>query len=129
MARYRYGFRLVWRFADSYCSRLKSFRRPNCYDKTNQHGGAMPALPDDFSLTGKQAATILEKCSEAKEVTWDQLRAILATLSYLHTIMTGCDSTNWKKVKEVWEGLECTPNCYYLSQFSQQVPERPGIVG
>ena len=56
MARYRYGFRLIWQIAAAYATRLKHFPEPDEYDSSNQHGGAMPALPGDFRLTGKQAA-------------------------------------------------------------------------
>ena len=58
MQRYRYGFRLIWRLAAYYCSRLNDFSAPETYDKTNQHGGVMPAMPGEFHLTGKQAATL-----------------------------------------------------------------------
>lgn len=43
----------------------------------------MPALPGDFELTGKQAATILEKCAEAKPVSYDQVRGVSGMLKIL----------------------------------------------
>lgn len=60
MARYRYGFRLMHKLPPSraYCLKLRDFKPSGAYPSTNQHNGAMPALPGEFSLTGKQAATI-----------------------------------------------------------------------
>ena len=44
----------------------------------------MPALPGDFELSGKQAATILEKCAESKEgISYDQLRGVSGMLKIL----------------------------------------------
>ena len=108
MARYRYGYRLIWSlsFAGAYASRLTNFNEPGTYDPKNQHGGAMPALPGDFSLSGKQAATLLEKCADTDGVTWDQLRAVSACLSYLHALSTGEDGTNWKEVQSMWDSLQ-----------------------
>lgn len=58
MARYRYGYKLIWRFAAAYACRLKDFPEPDTSDPDNQHHGVMPSLGGDFSLTGKQAATL-----------------------------------------------------------------------
>ena len=106
MARYRYGFRLIWRLATSYVVRLKNFPEPGEYSEENQHHGVMPAMSGEFNLSGRQAETILEKCSEAKGVTWDQLRAISACLSYLHGLVTGEDGSNWEEVCKCWESLQ-----------------------
>jgi hypothetical protein len=106
MARYRYGWRLIWDFAAAYACRLPNFKGPDEYDPKNQHGGCMPALPGDFQLTGKQAATLMEKCAESKTVTWDQLRAISACLSYLHCILTGDSGTNFEEVQQMWDSLQ-----------------------
>ena len=43
-------------------------------------------------------------------MTWDQLRAISACLSYLHMLSTGNDGTNWKEVKQIWESLQYKDN-------------------
>ena len=40
----------------------------------------MPALPGDFELSGKQAAIILEKCADTKDVSYDQLRGVSGML-------------------------------------------------
>ena len=106
MARYRYGYRLIWQFAASYAARLPNFKEPGEFDSTNQHAGNMPALPGDFTLSGKQAATLLEKCSEGKDITWDQLRAVSACLSYLHCIITGDDGSNFEEVQQMWASLQ-----------------------
>jgi len=58
MARYRYGYRLIWRFAASYAVRLKHFPEPDSCDPENQHNGVMPSLGGEFTLSGKQAATL-----------------------------------------------------------------------
>ena len=58
MARYRYGYNLIWRFGYAYANRLKRFPEPGTLDPNNQHGGVMPALGGEFSLTEKQAATL-----------------------------------------------------------------------
>ena len=67
----------------------------------------MPALPGDFHLTGKQAATLLEKVSEAQGITWDQLRAVCTCLSYLNCLMSGDDGENFEEVSQVWKSLQC----------------------
>ena len=36
-------------------------------DPRNQHKGVMPALPGELMVTGKQAATILEKVADDPE--------------------------------------------------------------
>ena len=60
MKRYRYGFRLMHKLPPSraYCLKLRDFKPPGDYPSTNQHHGNMPALPGEFTLSGKQAATI-----------------------------------------------------------------------
>ena len=51
-------------------------------------------------------STLLEKCSENKEATWDQMRAILNCLSYLYGLMTGNESSSWEEVRKVWDSLQ-----------------------
>ena len=58
MRRYRYGYRLIWIHAGRYVRRLKNFAEPGSFDRNNQHGGEMPALPGDVTVSGRQAATI-----------------------------------------------------------------------
>ena len=101
MKRYRRGYRLIWRKAGGYVSQLKHFPRPDSCDKRNHHRGVMPSLPGDFSLTEKQASTILEKVCESPKTSYSQVRTVSATLSYLHAILTGIQGKNWKDVTAV----------------------------
>ena len=57
MKRYRTFFRFVHRadLAGPYIARCcKGLPPPGSYDKKNQHGGVMPALPGDFELQSKK---------------------------------------------------------------------------
>ena len=49
-------------------------------------------------------------------MTWDQLRAVSACLSYLHMLSTGEDGTNWKDVKETWESLQYKDNVVSIAK-------------
>jgi len=64
MARYRNGYRMMWDKAGRYVRRLKYFPEVGSCDSNNQMKGVMPALPGECRLSGKQAATILEKCAD-----------------------------------------------------------------
>ena len=92
MKRYRTFFRFVNRpdLAGPYIARCcKGLPPPGSYDKKNQHGGTMPSLPGDFQLSGRQAATILEKVADRRHtvgVSYDQLRGVSGMLSYLQSI-------------------------------------------
>ena len=83
MRRYRYGYRLVFRLPGvrEYARSLKRLPLPDTCDKNNQHGGVMPAMPEECFLSGKQAATLLEKTAEVDDITWDQLKVVSNMLS------------------------------------------------
>ena len=68
----------------------------------------MPSLPGDLRLSGKQAATILEKVCEAPGTSYSQVRTVSATLSYLHAILTGTQGKNWKAVTAVLHAYDET---------------------
>lgn len=122
MRRYRYGYNLIFGLPTSsdYVRKLKHLPAPGSCDLKNQHGGAMPALPGELQLSGKQGATILEKCAETDGVTWDQLRAVSACLSYLHSLVTGDDGTNWEDVSQIWESLD--PQRYKANKLATRLP-------
>ena len=108
MRRYRYGYRLIFRLprAREYARNLRRLPLPETCDKLNQHGGVMPAMPGELYLSGKQAATILEKCASNEDITYDQLQVISNTISYLHTLCTGDNGQNWEEVSQVWESIK-----------------------
>jgi len=106
MSRYRGGYKLIWAKGRRYVSRLPHFGEPGTFDPRNHHGGAMPALPGDFHLTGNQAATILEKVATAKGVSYSQVRKVSATLSYLYSIQTGVRTKNWPEVKTMLDSFD-----------------------
>ena len=43
LARYRGGYRLIWKRAGGYVRQLKHFGKPGTFDKRNHHRGAMPS--------------------------------------------------------------------------------------
>ena len=51
-------------------------------------------------------STLLEKVSEGEGVTWDQMRVVLACLSFLHGLSTGVESSSWKEVRQIWKSLQ-----------------------
>lgn len=51
-------------------------------------------------------STLLEKVSLGKGVTWDQMRVVLACLSFLHGLATGVESSSWKEVRAIWKSLQ-----------------------
>lgn len=108
MRGYRYGYRLLFELPGvrEYARSLKRLPLPNTCDKNNQHNGVMPAMPGELFLSGKQAATLLEKAADVPYISWDQLKRISNCLSYLHTLMTGFNGENWDDVSQVWDGLK-----------------------
>ena len=58
MEAFRYGFRLMWRGCPKYLKRI-GMGKVGSFDKLNQHGGEMFALPGEFSLHKEQAAQVL----------------------------------------------------------------------
>jgi len=106
LTRYKGGYTLIFKKAGRYCRTLKRLPKPGTCDPDNHFQGYMPALPGDFHLSGPQAATILEKVADAPNTSYAQVRQVSATLSYLHSLMTGKQGTNWKLVKEELESRE-----------------------
>ena len=105
LKRVRGGYRLIWRKARRYCSRLPSFPEPETFDPKNHHRGVAPSMPGDFSLTGTQASGILEKVADAKGTSYSQVRKVSATLSYLYQIQTG-NKGNWPEVKKMLDSYD-----------------------
>ena len=104
MRKYRQGYRKIWLYAGDYCRKLKHFPKPGTLGP-NQHAGVMPAMPGEFSLTGKQAATILEKCGPETGITYESFKAVSGCLSYLYQIQakgdTGID--NFPEVRRIFK--------------------------
>lgn len=75
MKRYRRGYNTIWSCpqAARYCRNLKHFPRPKTCNPHNQHGGVMPALPGEVTLSGKQAERIFEAVAESGTVSYPML--------------------------------------------------------
>ena len=105
MQQYRAGFKLMWRKARKYMKRIK-IKEPGQYEKTNAHKGKMWALPRECSLTGLQAATVIDTCYRTKQCSKDQLRTIRKSLSYAHFLTTGESEENYPEVVNVWNTFD-----------------------
>ena len=104
MRRYRVSYKLMHTLAKKYTSGLKNFGPPGSFDERNQHGGVMPSLPGDVHLTGRQAATILEKCAD-HEISYEQFRSISGCLSYIYQLVWTGDyhkKMNWPEVTKMF---------------------------
>lgn len=78
---------------------------PGSLAKTNQHGGNMPALPNEFSLSDKQAGTLFQKIAKhTEDISYDQLRGVSGLMSYLFSLKYGQAKENYPRVKKVLEG-------------------------
>ena len=65
----------------------------------------MPAMPGEFSLTGKQGSIILEKCAEYPDMTYERFRACSACLSYLYQVSVDGEMVkkkNWPEVTRIY---------------------------
>ena len=102
MKGYRAGYTIMFDRAPRYCRSLKRLPEPGSLPP-NQHDGFMPALPGRVHLSGKQASTILEKVAEHPESSYADVRAVSRTLSYLHSLVVGTNSSNWPEVTEMLE--------------------------
>ena len=102
--RYRTHWNLAWRLPKSrdYMKGLPNFKQTGYY-KRNVHNGLMPSQGDEFSLTGRQAANILEKVATSEGVSYDQVKGTSGMLSYLYCLKTGISKENWKEVRGVME--------------------------
>lgn len=86
MRRYRNHFNLIFELEGPYIVRLcKRLGPPDSYDKRNQQGGCMPALPGEFVLTNLQAGKIFQRIMN-HAISYDQLKAISGMFSYLYKI-------------------------------------------
>jgi len=87
MRRYRTMWNLIYELEGPFINRLcKRMTGPNTYDKRNQHGGCMPALPGDFVLTNLQAGKIFLRVMKHDNISYDQLKAVSGMFSYLYKI-------------------------------------------
>ena len=64
----------------------------------------MPAMHDEFELTNRQAGQILERLGSSG-ISYEQLKGVSATLSYLFSLKTGKDKENYSDVKVAMEGF------------------------
>ena len=128
MRGYRYGYRLLFRLPGvrEYARSLKRLPLPETCDKNNQHGGVMPAMPGELFISGKQAATLLEKAADVDDISWDQLKKVSNCLSYLHTLMTGDNGENWDEVSQVWDALK---EVNFPTKHGTMIPEHIPSVG
>ena len=102
MAGYRYGFRMMWKGCPKFLKKIK-MKGVGEYDKRNQHGGEMYALPGDFRLTEKQAATILYKCFLSKKFTISEMKQIKKSLAYAYMLDGGIPGKNYSTIPGIWE--------------------------
>ena len=103
MKRYRYAYRLVWKLLPVYLA-VTGLPQPETCPPRNQHGGVMPAMPDEFDLTNRQAGTILEKIGDMGTslgtISYPQLKAVSAMLGYLWQLKSGKEKGNWSDVSK-----------------------------
>ena len=120
MRRYRTHYRLMFTLEGRFIRRsIKGLRSPDSYDKNNQHGGVMPALPGDFTLSDRQAGTLFQRIAQRQEeISYDQLRGVSGCLSYLYSLKNGVSGTNFKSVKKVLEG-------WFPSDYGQSKELKP----
>ena len=105
MKKYRTGYRWCWkRAAVRRYMRSIGFKPPGSYGR-NQHGGEMPALPREFSLTDLQAGRIMRKSWQAGG-TLSQLEAVRKMLSYFHQMMTSESESNFDSVYFQWDNQD-----------------------
>ena len=106
MHAYRAGFQLMHRLrlSGKYLARIQ-VKAPGQYNPTNQHKGVMWAMPNECSLTGSQAATVLEKCYD-QGVTEDQLKLVRKSLAYAYELTTGRTKENYPEVKSMFGTLK-----------------------
>ena len=120
MRRYRTHYRLMWTLERRYMLRsVKGLKEPGSYNRKNQHGGVMPALPGEFNLTNKQAGRLFQKIAKhKKEISYDQLRGVSGCMSYLYSLKYGKSGDNFPLVKEVLEG-------YWPTDYGQSKVLKP----
>ena len=104
MRKYRVGYRKIWLYAGNYCRKLKHFPKPDSLGP-NQHNGVMPSMPGEFRLTGKQAATMLEKCGPQTGIAYETFKSVSSCLSYLYQIQSKgyTNLDNFPEVKRVFK--------------------------
>ena len=103
MQKYRAGFNLLWRMARKYMKRI-GMKEPGKYDRTNQHGGKMFALPNEVSLSGLQAGKLLRKCYK-RCATKSHLEMVRKCLSYAYQLTTGKDG-NYEEAEIAWSSFD-----------------------
>ena len=111
MKKYRTGYNYCWsvRRCRSYMKRI-GLKEPGTYSKKNQHNGDMFALPNEFSLSSRQAGTIARHCYKAGS-TLSQLENVRKMLSFAYQLTTGAKKGNFKAVNTQWESQD---PAYYL---------------
>ncbi len=81
-------------------------KEPGTYRAGNQMEGEMFSLPNEVSMKGKQAGTLMRLCYQAGG-TMSQLENVRKMLSYTHQLTTGSKKDNFKEVYRQWR-----PNNY-----------------
>ena len=123
MKRYRTHFNLIFQLEGNFIRRsCKGLGAPGSYDPLNQHGGGMPALPGDFRLSDLQAGKILFRIAEEHSVSYDQFRGISGMFSYLFSISTGQQGTNYPEVKSVFSSYDKNDFQAMRSLMPQSIP-------
>ena len=127
MKKYRYGYRLLFGNprTRAYARRI-GLLEPGKYEPTNQHGGQMFALPNEFKLSDKQAGQLLFKAYESRAFTIAQLKVLSKLLSYAFQLKGGGPKKNWPSIAGVWETIKdakCAPQKNWV--LPTRIP-RPG---
>ena len=94
----------MWRLAGGYLKRVK-VKEPGSFKKNNGHNGECWGFKKECQLTGKQAATTLEKCFLGK-ATLNQLRTVRKSLSYAYFLTSGRSQDNYAEVKDIWKTFD-----------------------
>ena len=77
-------------------------KEPGTYDRHNQQGGDMFALPNEFKMNDKQAGQILKHCAASGRLTLGNLKDIKKMLSYAYQLQVRKEG-NWPLVNWVWK--------------------------
>ena len=106
LAKYRTGYRTAWSVpqAKRYMKSI-GLKAPGTYNKHNQQGGDMFALPNEFKMTDKQAGQILKHCAASGKLTISNLKDVKKMLSYAYQLKKK-EEGNWPLVKWIWKNTD-----------------------
>ena len=103
LSKYRTGYRAAWKVpAARRIMQKMGLKEPGTYNPSNQQGGDMFSLPNEFKMTNRGAGKIFQACKDSGKCSVGNLKDIKKMLSYAYQLKNNATG-QWPDVQWVWQ--------------------------